>query len=160
METQPRIVDKPEIILVGMVYYGDPAGNEFGKNWDRFFKYAPLISSRVNEGQSYGLEFYTEDLEKDHKWFYMSAFETSSLDAIPLELVGKRLPACKYAVFTVKGGIKNIGDTFMYAYGTWIPNSAYQVAHRYDFELYEEGRFMGTEAEESEIDLYIPIKEK
>ncbi len=68
--------------------------------------------------------------------------------------------ALRDAVFTVKGGLAKIGETFVYAYHTWLPNSNYVVAHPYDFEFYEGDRFKGGQTEDSELELYIPIKPK
>ena len=157
---EPRIVEKSEIILIGMVYFGDPSGGEFAKTWELFDRHMSSIPGRVNEREFYGLEFYTEEFQQSHKWYYMAAVETTNLDEIPLEMVGKRLPASKYAVFTVTGGLKNIGSMFGYAYVTWLPSSDYEIAYPYDFEFYDEERFKGGQSEDSEIDLYIPIKEK
>jgi AraC family transcriptional regulator len=153
---EPKIVDKPAISLIGMVYFGDPSTGEFAKTWDRFMKLNVDIPGRTSLTEWIGLEFYTEDFWQNHKWFYMVCVETKNLDAIPLPLVAKHLPACTYAVFTVRGGLKKLGEGFHYVYETWLPNSGYQVAYPFDFEFYQDGRFKGDE-EESEIDIYIPI---
>jgi len=156
---EPKIVEKPAMTLVGMVYFGDPTSGEFAKTWDRFMKLNVNIPERINQTEWLGLEFYTEDFWQNHKWFYMACGETKNLDDIPMSLVGKRIPACKYAVFTVKGGLKKLGEGFRYAYDTWLPTSGYEIAHPFDYEFYQDGRFKGDE-EDSEIDIYIPIKLK
>ena len=156
---EPKIVARPELALVGTVYFGDPSSGEFARTWHRFMQHSADILERANGTESLGLEFYPEDFWQEHKWFYMACVETKNLDAIPISMVGKRLPACTYAVFTIKGGVKKLGEGFRYAYDTWLPNSSYQIAHPFDFEVYEEGRFKGDE-EDSEIDIYIPIKLK
>ncbi len=157
---EPRIVEKPEILLVGVPFFGDPAGGEFAQTWERFLEHEKAIPNRVNSHEFYGLEFYTADMEKSHRWFYLAGVEVSNLDEIPLALVAKRLPASQYAVFTVKGGLAKLGETFRYAYGAWLPASNYVAAHPYDFEFYEDERFKGGEGEDSELEIYIPIKPK
>ena len=82
----------------------------------------------------------------------------SDLAETPDILFGKILPAATYAVFTVKGGVDKISETFRYAYDQWLPASKYQMAYPFDFELYDE-RFKGHEPD-SELDLYLPVKLK
>jgi AraC family transcriptional regulator len=156
---EPRIVEKPEINLVGMVFYGEPSSGEFAKTWDRFMQHEDELPRRSNTTDHYGLEFYTKDMEQTHKWFYMACVPVDNLEIIPIRMVAKRLPASTYAVYTVKGGLKNLGEGFRYVYDIWLPSSSYQVAHPFDFELYQEGRFKGDE-QDSEIDIYIPVKLK
>jgi AraC family transcriptional regulator len=156
---EPKIVQKPEILLMGMAVYDEPSSGEFGRVWHRFMQHDEDLPPRSNTTDSFGVEFYTKDMEETHKWYYMACAQVDSLDVIPIRMVAKRLPASTYAVYTVKGGLKNLGAGFRYVYDTWLPNSGYQVAHPFDFELYQEGRFKGDE-EDSEVDIYIPIKPK
>jgi predicted transcriptional regulator YdeE len=89
----------------------------------------------------------------------MSSVQVSSLTDLPGPLFGKVLPACTYAVFTANLGLPGLKVAFMLAYDTWIPNSNYEVAYSFDFELYDDDRFQGG-GPNGEIDVYIPIKEK
>ncbi len=155
---EPRIVKLDKLTLIGRPYFGDAEGNKFAQAWDRFFPFAKEITPRVNENAWYGVEMYGPEFEKDHQWMYFPSTEVGSLDAIPEALFAKVLPAATYAVFTVKGGIPKISETFMYAYGSWIPASPYEVAHPYDFEYYDE-RFKDDDPD-TELDLYIPIRPK
>jgi len=157
---EPKIVERPEILLVGMPYYGEPSGGEFGKTWHRFFQHAQEIPHQVNPKQSYGLEFYTAEFMEEHRWFYMPAAEVPSLEVIPIGLVAKRLPAGQYAVLTVPAFAQKIGEGFGLIYHTWLPSSGYVNSYPYDFELYEDGKFKGMEVEGSEIDVYVPVKKK
>lgn len=154
-----KIVEKPEINLVGMVCYDNPSSGEFAETWHRFMQYDIDLPARSNTTDSYGLEFYTKEMEQTHKWFYMACVPVDNLEIIPIRMVAKRLPASTYAVYTVRGGLKKLGEGFRYVYDTWLPNSSYKVAHPFDFELYQEGRFKGEE-QDSEIDIYIPVKLK
>ncbi len=156
---EPKIVQKTEILLVGMVVYDEPSSGEFGRVWHRFMQHEAELPGVSPATDHYGVEFYTPDMEQTHKWFYMACAQVNNLDVIPIRMVAKRLPASTYAVYTVKGGLKNLGAGFRYVYDTWLPNSDYQVAHPYDFELYQDGRFKGDE-EDSEVDIYIPVTPK
>jgi AraC family transcriptional regulator len=156
---EPKIIEKAAMSLVGVVFYGDPSGGEFAGTWHRLMQIEGDIPKHINQADHYGLEFYGPDFEQSHKWFYMASVEVQDLANIPLPMVGKTIPACTYAVFTVKGGLKNLMAGFQEAYETWLPQSPYQVAYQFDFEFYQDGRFK-DDAEDSEIDIYIPVKPK
>ena len=155
---EPRIVTLDQLVLIGRPYFGDAENNKFAQAWDRFFPFEDQIPSKVNHQVWYGVEIYGPEFHKDHQWMYFPSTEVSSLDEIPEALFGKILPSATYAVFTVKGGVPKIGETFMYAYDTWFPASEYEVAHPFDFEYYDE-RFKADDPD-SELDIYIPIKAK
>ncbi len=72
-------------------------------------------------------------------------------------MVAKIIPQGKYVVFTHKGSIHKLQETYEYIWGTWIPFSKVELDMRDDFELYDEG-FKGANNHLSEIDIYIPIK--
>ncbi len=157
---EPRLVDLGEIHLVGLPYYGDPSGGTFGQAWERFMQSQPEVTARVNPTVAYGVEVYGPEFMQEHKWTYFPSVEVSSLADLPVPsgLFAKTLPAAKYAVFHVKGGLAKIGEVFRYAYDEWLPASQYEAAYPYDFESYGED-FKG-DVDESEMDVYIPVKPK
>lgn len=61
-----------------------------------------------------------------------------------------------YAVFTHKGTVDTLIQTYQYIWGVWFPKSGFQIADRDDFECYTE-RFAGADHDKSEIDIYFPI---
>lgn len=65
----------------------------------------------------------------------------------------------EYAVFTHKGKIDALKMTYDYIWGTWLLCSGFEIDSRDDFELYD-GRFLGADNDLSEIDIYIPVKNK
>jgi AraC family transcriptional regulator len=156
---EPKIIEKTAMSLVGIVFYGDPSSGEFANAWHRLMQVEGGIPKQINQTDHFGLEFYGDEFLPSHKWNYMACGEVADLDDLPLPMVGKRIPACTYAVFTVTGGLKNLAAGFQYAYDTWLPQSTYQVAYHFDFELYQDGRYKGDE-DDSEIDIYIPVKPK
>jgi AraC family transcriptional regulator len=156
---EPKIITLGPLYLAGQPYYGNPEGGAFAKAWERFNTRNNPVPGRVDPRVYYGLEVYGADFMTEHNWFYMPAVEVSDLSQLTGLLFGKILPACKYAVFTASHGLASIPEAFMYGYSKWIPNSAYQVAHPFDFELYDDARFHGDDPN-AEIDVYIPIKDK
>ncbi len=155
---EPQIVALDTLYLVGLPFYGDASEGQFGKTWDRFIKIEKQIKKRVNQEVTYGVEIYGEEFHTDQKWVYFPSVAVSDLAEIPDILFGKILPAATYAVFTVKGGLDKIPETFRYAYDQWLPASKYEMGYAFDFELYDE-RFKGREPD-SELDLYLPVKLK
>jgi AraC family transcriptional regulator len=154
---EPRLVDRDKIKLVGLPFYGDPANGNFTKAWHRLMQ-IELPTQRVNETVHYGVELYGSEFHQEHQWMYFPSVEVQDLQDTPGILFAKTLPASRYAVFHVTGGLSKISEIFRFAYDQWIPASDYEVAYPYDFEYYGED-FKG-DMPESEMDLYIPIKPK
>jgi AraC family transcriptional regulator len=156
---EAKIVTLGPLCLAGQPYFGNPEGGAFGKAWERFNTDAVPVPGRVAPGVYYGLEVYGPEFMSEHVWTYMPAVEVGDLSNLPGLLFGKTLPACRYVVVTAEHGLASIPEAFMYAYNTWIPNSNYEVAYPFDFELYDDARFHGDGPDE-QIDVYIPIREK
>ena len=160
---EPRIVKKDAIKMIGLMYYGDNKNWEIPKIWEEFTPLIKNIPNILQVNEAYGLCFYTESTSKTGLFYYLAARPVTSLEEIPIPLVGKTLPASEYAVFTHKGPLlgktNNIKDTYMYVYGTWLQNSPYVNPYSYDFEFYDE-RFTGSDNPESEIDICIPIRKR
>lgn len=155
---EPRIVQLEKLILVGRPYYGDANEHKFAKAWERFGNLEKEVSHRLNPMVGFGVEIYGPEFQTEHQWTYFPSVQVSQFDDVPALLFAKTLPSATYAVFTAKGGIPKLGDTFMYAYMTWLPTSAYEVAFPFDFEYYDE-RFKDNDPD-SEVDIYIPVKPK
>ena len=155
---EPRVVTLSQFFVVGVAVYGDGKSGLFPKAWDMYMRMAKNIELK-NPKVGYGVEYYTEEFGKEHKFFYMACGEVGDLNSIPASLVGKVIPAHTYAVFTSKGSVNELKRVFQYAYHEWLPKSKYKIADWYDFEYYDE-RFKGMDNPESEIDIYIPVVEK
>jgi len=153
---KPKIVDKNEFKIVGMKYYGANKNNEISQLFNKFFSRIDEIKNRIDVRTSLGICEYVPKLTSESEFSYIASVEVSSLDEIPEGMVGQVVPSNKYAVFTHRGSIDTLGDTYEYIHGTWLPKSGYQPAPANDFELYDE-RF-DPSSNESEMDIYIPIK--
>ncbi|MEZ4887752.1 MAG: GyrI-like domain-containing protein [Chitinophagales bacterium] len=154
-----KLIEKEAIHLIGMCMFGNfHEQNTIPELWQEFNPYLQDIPNRVNENQCFGLEIYSDSFMKTNKWHYMTAVEVSTLETIPLLTVAKTLPPSQYAVFTHKGTVQTIAQTFQYIYQTWLPNADYEIAAPFDFEFYDE-RFKGGGAD-SETDIYLPVRPK
>jgi AraC family transcriptional regulator len=161
---EPKILEKEKIVLVGMVFYGDPfknqAGwsqeNEIGKLWKRFVAREKTIKNRVENG-GYEVHIEPEEYEETKNFYVFVGVEVEKVEKLPLEMFTKILPAAKYAVFTLKG--KEITSNWQdKIYKEWLPQSGYEEAHKFTIEYYDD-RFRGIDNSESELDIYVPIKQ-
>ena len=171
---QVELVEREAITLAGMSYYGPLTGegwsreNPIGQLWNRFNKFfdqTPSFSEKhaVNPAVGYEISIWNEEELQASKCFYVFVgIEVDRLDDMPLELVGKVLPASTYAHLIPKGQEITAWEATLYE--EWLPGSGYQLSARgdYNFQIqaYEEGRFkgLGDLIEESEIDVFVPVE--
>lgn len=169
-----QIAKREAVTLAGMTYYGPLTGegwsreNPIGQLWQRFnrcFDSNPAFGQdqAVQPGIGYEISIWNEDeLEESQSFYVFVGVQVHQLQDLPLQLVGKVLPASTYA-HLVPGGreIMTWERTF---YDEWLPESEYrlQACGEYHFQIqsYEEGRFkgLGDLLEKSEIDVYIPVE--
>ena len=107
---QVEFVERGPLILAGMSYYGPLTGegwsreNPIGQLWQRFnqfFDSTPDFSEArpVNPGIGYEINIWNEEEWQETKCFYVFVgVEVDQLDDMPLEVVGKLLPAGTYAL--------------------------------------------------------------
>ena len=155
---EPKIISRDEFNVVGMEIITTLKENQQQQTipqlWGRFIPRCKEIKDGNNPHVAYGLCFGTEP---DKEFSYVAGVEVSSLDDVPEGMVSRTIPASKYAVFTHKGPFKNLGETYTYIYGTWIPKSGHQLYQPFDFEYYDE-RSTYPDGPNTEVDIYIPIK--
>jgi AraC family transcriptional regulator len=167
---QPKIIESPGLILVGMDFFGDPCAmaspwseeNEIGKLWRRFEQFldrkADTIQHKADPSVGFEVHIMTDETESTGHREVFVGFEVSKLEEVPLELVVKFLPPTKYAVFTFKG-TEITSDWGKAIYQDWLPQSDFTSHYNYLIERYDE-RFKGLEGEEleeSELDVLIPV---
>lgn len=89
------------------------------------------------------------------KFSYTVCMEVENIEEVPLGMSLKTIPSSAYAVFTHKGPLDKLSDTYDMIYGVWLPFSNYMLFSGIDdIEVYD-SRF--TLDEKCEIDIYIPI---
>jgi AraC family transcriptional regulator len=166
---KPTIVEKGQMILLGFSFFGDPftasAGwteeNEIGRLWNRFMayltQYGNCIQHVTSDQIAYEVHIEADEMAKTGEWEVFVGMEVGKLEDVPTELLVKVLPPSTYAVFTFSGE-QITSDWHRYIYQEWLPDSGYQAAHKYSFQLYDH-RFKGLEnLDESELDVYVPVK--
>jgi AraC family transcriptional regulator len=156
---QPKIVTRESELVVGMggaFQQGD--SRSIGKLWDRFLPRKHDIKAAK---KTYAVGVCTPThpqikVDNADQFVYISALPVTSIKALPEGMVSCELAAGRYAVFTHKGPISEIGHTLNYIWGTWLPKGEFEHRDAPDFELYDD-RF-DPDSAESEFDFYVPIK--
>lgn len=168
--SNPKIVDKDKITLVGMVFYGRPfknaegwtGENEIGKLWQRFITFmevkGDLVKNLVDSNVGYEVYIEPDEYLETKNIYVMVGVEVDEVEDLPPEMFVKVLPPSTYAVFTLKG--EEITSNWHETYEEWLSNSDYREGGKFMFEYYDE-RFKGLDnIAESEIDVYFPVTSK
>ncbi len=162
---QPTIKNFEKMHVVGLggrfISAISPEANNLSiipKLWSNYAKRCGEIKSRlslVNLGVTICLE------EKDIKshpdeMLYIACTHVRNPNEHPEGMTSATIPAGKYALFTHRGPVENIGQTINYLYASWLPKSDYTLRKAPHLEIYDE-RFK-PKSPESEIDVCVPIK--
>jgi AraC family transcriptional regulator len=163
-EAGPEIVELDEMTVVGISSLVSNKCNLIHQLWERFMPREKEIKNVAIKGVALEVAFDMQKISKegekeDWLFFDIVGLPVSSTKNIPEGMTYKNVPAHGYAKFTHKGPISKIMDTYNYIYEEWLPQSGYE----YDWaacevEWYDE-RFK-IESEDSEFDIYVPIKAK
>lgn len=150
-EIKPEIVHLDPFYVMGMVYTGKNEKGEIKNMWQRF-----LHTVDTTGHKTYGICEQIEgelDLDNLDEFSYLAGIEVASNDQ---EMTTWYVTHQKYAVFIHQGSTELLGDTYKAIYLNWLPESGYELAKAYDFEMYDH-RFKG-DRDESKMFVYIPIK--
>lgn len=156
---KPRVVIMDTFSVMGMEYFGANLNGEIPDLWSMFLKNIKEIEHIKNPGVTLGICDHVDDYDPEVSEFsYMSCVEIKDYTKIPENMIVKKIPKQKYVVFTHKGSVENLEETYKYIYGTYFLKSDYQIADASDFELYDE-RFTVDDCN-SEMDIFIPVISK
>lgn len=128
------------------------------KLWDVYMERSHEIKNRNGPIDMGVCEPVTNRSLKQHpaECYYLAGTEVPSNSDIPEGMTLKKVPAGRYAVFTHKGKLEKLQHTMNYIYGSWLPKSGEQLRDAPDLEIYDHRFKFG--AEDSELDIYIPVK--
>lgn len=147
---EPKIETKEAFTVVGLNYHGKNEKNELPALWDALLPRFQEIPNMVEPYQSYGV---CGNVEEDGRFRYLAGFEIVAEAPLPEGMQSWRVPAQTYAVFPCK--LATIGDTYNYAFQTWLPESDYEHVDAPDFEYYSP-----DVRPEEEMFIYIPVRKK
>ena len=165
---EPKLRQHEALLLAGMSFYGDPftnsdpwsEENQIGRVWQRFMQFIESIANRLawdpHGAAYYEVHLFGPETETHGRFEVFVGMEIADVEHLPYGLVAKRLPACEYAVFTLKGQAI-VGD-WEGQILTWLDENGYREAYSFNFQYYDE-RFKGLDpVDESVIDVYVPVE--
>lgn len=150
---EPRIERREAFTVAGMAVRGVGGSPKFAEIWGRFLPEMGNVPSRINPYETYGLCYDFDGSTLN----YMAGVQVGSTEGLPAGMTFVEVPAQTYAVFTHTGNPSGLFNTFRRIYEEWLPANQLQPVESYEFEFYGE-RFFGPDNEQSETDIYIPIK--
>lgn len=154
-----NFIEKDEFMLIGIEDYTKNDFEIINKCWSTLNSRIHEIKNRINTDISYGFEDYSKDFDIVNLSFnYIAAVEVSSLDHIPEGMVGKLVPASKFAVFTQVGARRDISGVIRNIYNMWFSEFEYELNDDVcgDFEYYD--KQWDCIDNSCKVDIYIPIK--
>lgn len=151
------IKELPELRIVGRKFTKvNDKILEMTSEWGKFFQ---DINGKVEIEKcdvSFGI---SSNVDMEKKIFdYMIGLKKEVYTKIPEEFTEEVLPANKYAVYTFKGKIdgENVTEFMNNIFYKWMPEEKLEVALNICLEYYD-SRWK-DDSEESEFDVYVPIK--
>ena len=156
--TSPTIQHHPRMLLAGFSFFGDPfhshAGwteaNEIGRLWKRL-----MASLSVYPDTLYEVHLEHPDTPQTGEYEVFVGYPVDDIDAVPLAMCLKVLPASDYAQFTVRGD--QIHEPIIEA---WLRGADYRIAHPILIQRYDE-RFKGLDRmAESLLDMLVPVERR
>ncbi len=165
---QPTLLQKPEILLVGLSFYGDPFDssdawteeNHIGRTWQRLTSYlgqhGGAIRHRTASDVFYEVHIYGEETSTRGLFEVFVGVEVERLEAVPVDLLVKVLPAADYAVFTLAG--EAIFSDWVMHIDRWLAEAGFERSQPYSVQYYDP-RFKGLDRiAESTLDIYMPVR--
>jgi AraC family transcriptional regulator len=161
---EPRMVERPETILVGMLCSNTTRQLRIPALWGRFMKRRSTIAGAV-DGTTYGVYIYDalseRDITDEMAFEYLAAIEVclpeNGQSAIPAGMTARKIPGGPYMVFTHRGFLRDLNKTYEYIYKTWLPNSREVEFIQNEFFEYHGREFTGDH-EDSLTEIYIPVR--
>jgi len=164
----PTILQESEILLVGLSFYGDPFDtssvwteeNHVGRTWQRLMSYLGQHSSAIQHRAApdvfYEVHIYGDETHTKGLFEVFVGVPVKRIEAVPIELSVKILPATSYAVFTLAG--EAIFSDWVLHIDRWLVEAGYERSYPYSVQYYDP-RFKGLDQiAESVLDVYMPVR--
>ncbi len=150
-----KIVEKEAFKIVGMEIETTVQecieDSKLSSLWERFMARFLEVKDKVNEGTHFGACFVTGECS----FKYLAAVEVTSFDNIPQGMVKAEIAASKYAVFTHKGPLSKLNETYGKLYEKDMPESGLKQKNFW-FEFYREKVY--EESPNVELELWIAVE--
>lgn len=151
---KPTIVDRPAIHLVGVRDLFTPATMpQIPALWERFVPRLDEIEGQTCD-VTYGV--CEEAASGPGTFAYTAAVEVEAPGAAPAGMVAFTVPAGTWAVFTHRGPVAKISETFDAISGTWLAAAGLSRAANVDLEVYDDRFDPATGS--GEVDIYVAVR--
>ena len=157
---QPRIEIITEKKLVGFSKTMSFAHYTIAELWQKFMPKRRFIEKPVNNNLISMVQYaptHFSNFNPNNTFTRWAAVEVADFQSVSPDFETLILPAGQYAVFNYKG-LNTDPAIFQYIYGTWIPESEYELDERPHFEVL--GDKYKNNDPESEEEIWIPIRIK
>ena len=166
-----RFMHKKAFFVVGLevdIHYNSDDGTApIGGLWElwKAEKIAERIPGQISPGTVYGI---TCNETADNTGKYLVCVEVSTLNNLPVGLIGRRFESSERAIFDITLPILHTGDFWRTFYTKWLPESGYalhdkQIKESYptfdkhpDIEVYPKD----WKDEQSIMQIYAPVVKK
>lgn len=157
---KPEIKHKEAFTVVGLKIRTHAESNDFPKLWGDYMKRFGELQNFAIGNACVGVTIIDPEAEmcKDMEFEYMAAAIVPDDAPVPEGMVKHKVSASDYAVFTHKGKLDSLAETYEHIYGHWLPHSDYECGEGNEIEWYDE-RF-NPESDDSVMEIYIPVKKK
>lgn len=159
-------IDKPNIVhinktyIVGYEYKTSLKDEKYFEEIPSFYhdfgrnEYYMRISERIAPAFSYGIncDYYDDGGFS----FVVGESIKHPLEGLENGFVNLEIPEGKYAEFKVDGSVVIAQNTWRYIYGTWLPNSNYELREGLDFEVTDVCN--SAYPDRMSMKIYIPIE--
>ena len=158
----PRIETIPQKKLVGKRMRMTLSNNRTFELWQSLMIGRKRIKNNVSTDlislQVYDKSMHFEDFTPETEFEKWAVIEVTNLDGVPEGMETHLLTGGLYAVFKHKGLSSDFPKTVQYIFGTWLPQSIYELDQREHFEILGEKHRRNDPSSEEEV--WIPIQEK
>lgn len=157
---KPQIITMEPKKVVGMEVSTTMKENKIPQLWTDFMPRFNEI--KPVENAAYGVCYpcdcteKCEEMGEDSEFKYLACAEVENFDNIPEKMKTYTIPGGKYAIFTHKGSLDTLGDTYDSIFGKWMGENNLEYENRGSFELYDD-RFKYGE-DESIMEIFVPVK--
>lgn len=139
----------PEIKAAGLRGQTTVRDNSLPELWSRFMGIVEQVPNRTAGGRGFGICEACQEgntiyrMTDEVRFSEVVSVEVDSFEGLSAPFVPKVIEGGRYAVFTHKGSLDSLIETFRYIWGTWMLNTKEELDSRQDFECYD-GRFFGV----------------